>query len=163
MEFKRRHWPGLEEREYRISQGHDSAAALVVDGEVVAAVAQERISRRKHTGEFPHGAIESCLEQAGMQASEVDAVVHSFDYQPYRTMYALDPISSECYREVLSREAFAKHAQKALPELRTEQIGHLDHHLAHAASAYYTSGWEECLVAVIDRSEEHTSELQSLV
>src|ERR1700704_6502257 len=95
MDFKRRHWPGLQEREYRISQGHDSAAALVVDGEVVAAVAQERISRRKHTGEFPQGAIESCVEQAGMKASEVDAVVHSFDYQPYRTMYALDPISSE--------------------------------------------------------------------
>jgi carbamoyltransferase len=150
MEFKRRHWPGLEEREYRISQGHDSAAALVVDGEVVAAVAQERISRRKHTGEFPRGAIESCLEQAGMRASEVDAVVHSFDYQPYRTMYALDPISSECYREVLSREAFVKHVQTALPELPPERVGHLDHHLAHAASAYYTSGWEECLVAVID-------------
>ncbi len=150
MEFKRRHWPGLEEREYRISQGHDSAAALVVDGEVVAAVAQERISRRKHTGEFPQGAIQSCLEQAGIQASEVDAVVHSFDYQPYRTMYALDPISSECYRDVLSREAFVKHVHTALPELPIEHIGHLDHHMAHAASAYYTSGWEECMVAVID-------------
>ncbi|HEY7831475.1 MAG TPA: carbamoyltransferase C-terminal domain-containing protein [Solirubrobacteraceae bacterium] len=150
MEFKRRHWPGLEEREYRISQGHDSAAALVVDGEVVAAVAQERISRRKHTGEFPQGAIESCLEQADMQASDVDAVVHSFDYQPYRTMYALDPISSECYRDVLSREAFVKHVRTALPELPEERIGHLDHHMAHAASAYYTSGWEKCMVAVID-------------
>ena len=74
-------------------------------------MAQERISRRKHTGEFPHGAIRSCLEQAGMQPSEVDAMVHSFDYQPYRTMYALDPISSERYRDVLSPEAFIKHVQ----------------------------------------------------
>jgi carbamoyltransferase len=150
MEFKRRHWPNLREREYRISQGHDSAAALVVDGEVVAAVAQERISRRKHTGEFPQGAIESCLEQAGLNAQDLDAVVHAFDYQPYRAMYALDPISSECYREVLSREAFSRRAQAALPGLARERIGHVDHHLAHAASAYHTSGWQECMVAVID-------------
>jgi carbamoyltransferase len=150
MEFKRRHWPGLEEREYRISQGHDSAAALVVDGEVVAAVAQERIARRKHTGEFPLGAIESCLAQAGLRASELDAVVHSFDYAPYRAMYALDPVSQELYREVLSREAFLGRVREALPELPAERVGHVDHHLAHAASAYFTSGWEECMVAVID-------------
>ena len=51
--FKKSHWPGLEEREYRISQGHDSAAALVVDGEIIAAAAEERFSRKKHTGSFP--------------------------------------------------------------------------------------------------------------
>ncbi len=150
MEFKRRHWPGLEEREYRISQGHDSAAALVVDGEVVAAVAEERLARRKHTGKFPRLAIESCLEQAGLEPSELDAVVHSFDYAPYRALYALDPISAELYREVLSREAFARHVQNALPQLAPARIEHLDHHLAHAASAYFTSGWDECVVAVID-------------
>jgi carbamoyltransferase len=150
MEFKRSNWPELEEREYRISQGHDSAAALVVDGEVVAAVAQERMSRRKHTGEFPQLAIESCLAQAGLKASELDAVVHSFDYAPYRAMYALDPISKELYREVLSRETFARRVQNALPDLPQERIEHVDHHLAHAASAYYTSGWDSCMVAVID-------------
>ena len=150
MEFKRRHWPGLAEREYRISQGHDSAAVLVVDGEVVAAVAQERIARRKHTGEFPLGALKSCLVQAGLAVSELDAVVHSFDYAPYRAMYALDPISAELYHDVLSREAFAARVQTALPELPAGRVGHLDHHLAHAASAYFTSGWEECMVAVID-------------
>jgi predicted NodU family carbamoyl transferase len=48
--FKRERWPGLEAREYRIAQGHDSAAALVVDGELVAAAEQERFSRKKHTG-----------------------------------------------------------------------------------------------------------------
>jgi carbamoyltransferase len=152
IEFKRRHWPELEEREYRISQGHDSAAALIVDGEVVAAVAQERISRRKHTGEFPLGAIECCLEQGGVGVEELDGVVHAFDYSPYRAMYALDPVSSELYREVLSREAFAGRVRAALPGLPEPErrVGHVEHHLAHAASAYLTSGWEECLVAVID-------------
>jgi carbamoyltransferase len=150
MDFKRRHWPDLQEREYRISQGHDSAAALVVDGELVAAVAEERINRRKHTGEFPLGAIEACLEQAGLQLSEVDEIAHSFDYGPYRLPYSLNPVSSELYREVLSPQAFAARVKAALPEFPSERVTHVEHHLAHAASAYFTSGWDECLVAVID-------------
>jgi carbamoyltransferase len=61
--FKKRHWP---EREYRISQGHDSAAALVIDGKIVAAVAEERLCRKKQTGEFPAQAISYCLREAGI-------------------------------------------------------------------------------------------------
>jgi len=152
MEFKRRQWPDLEEREYRISQGHDSAAALVIDGELVAAVAEERMSRRKHTGDFPLGAIHACLEQAGLAVGDIDAIAHSFDYEPYRAMYALDAGASECYRDVLSREAFKARVASALPELPelAQRVRHTDHHLAHAASAYFTSGWDECMVAVID-------------
>jgi carbamoyltransferase len=56
--FKQEHWPGLDPREYRISQGYDSAAALVVDGKLIAAAAQERFSRKKHTGDFPRDAIQ---------------------------------------------------------------------------------------------------------
>jgi carbamoyltransferase len=148
--FKRRHWPGLQEREYRISQGHDSAAALVIDGEFVAGVAEERISRRKHTGDFPGGAIESCLGQAGLAPEELDEVVHGFDYEPYRTLYALEPVSEELYRTVLSRGAFQSRVRAALPEVPTRRVQHVDHHLAHAASAYLTSGWDECLVIVVD-------------
>jgi carbamoyltransferase len=150
IEFKRRHWPELDEREYRISQGHDSAAALVVDGEFVAGVAEERISRRKHTGDFPIGAIEATLAQAGVELADVDRIVHAFDYEPYRPLYSLDAVSKELYAEVLSREAFAARVRLALPAFPGERVGHVDHHLAHAASAYFTSGWDECLVVVID-------------
>jgi carbamoyltransferase len=150
MDFKRRHWPGLQEREYRISQGHDSAAALVVDGEVVAAVAEERIARRKHTGDFPIGAIEACLAQAGLQLADIDEIAHSFDYGPYRVPYSLNPVSSELYRDVLSPQAFAAKVTDAFPDFPASRIQHVDHHLAHAASAYFTSGWEDCMVAVID-------------
>lgn len=148
--FKRRHWPELQEREYRISQGHDSAAALVTDGEIVACVAEERISRKKHTGDFPIGAITACLDHAGLQLSDIDEVAHAFDYAPYRALYALDPISGELYREVLCREAFRRRAREALPDLPSSALTHVEHHLAHAASAYLTSGWEQCLVIVID-------------
>jgi carbamoyltransferase len=150
MDFKRRHWPGLEEREYRISQGHDSAAALVVDGEFVAGVAEERISRRKHTGDFPAGAVEATLAQAGVELGELDRIVHAFDYAPYRALYSLDPTSSELYSGVLSREAFARQVAGAFPDFPLDRVGHVDHHLTHAASAYFTSGWDECLVMVID-------------
>ena len=64
VRFKRAHWPGLEEREYRISQGFDAAAALVVDGVVVAAAAEERFNRRKQSGDFPVQAI-ALLSAAG--------------------------------------------------------------------------------------------------
>lgn len=150
IEFKRRHWPALDEREYRISQGHDSAAALVVDGEFVFGLAEERISRRKHTGEFPIGAIRACLDWAGLKLGEIDEIAHGFDYAPYRALYALDPVSTELYRDVLSREAFVARVREALPEFPVERVRHVDHHLAHAASAYFTSGWDECLVIVID-------------
>jgi carbamoyltransferase len=148
--FKRSHWPGLEEREYRISQGHDSAAALVMDGHIVAAAAEERFNRRKHSGDFPEHAIQYCLSAAGITTSDVDEIAHSFDYAPYRPIYLIDAVSAEQYRQVFSREALLERLGRALPSFPAERVRHVNHHLAHAASAYYTSGWEECLVVVVD-------------
>src|SRR3989442_1748952 len=148
--FKRAHLPQLDEREYRISQGHDSAAALVVDGTVVAAVAEERISRKKHTGAFPKGAIAYCLAEAGVTIDQIDELAHGFDYAPYRGIYSLDPESRDLYRQVYSREALLALVTRDFPAFPAERVHHVAHHLAHAASAYYTSGWDECLVVVID-------------
>src|SRR5437667_184908 len=148
--FKRARWPRLDEREYRISQGHDSAAALVVDGAVVAAVAEERINRSKHTGAFPRGAIACCLAEAGVTIDQIDELAHGFDYAPYAAIYALDPGSHDLYRDVYSREALLALVARDFPDFPAERVHHVSHHLAHAASAYYTSGWDECLVVVID-------------
>ena len=70
--FKRTAFPGLDEREYRIAQGMDSAAALLVDGELVAAAEEERFSGKKHTGDFPIHAIRYCLDAAGLAIDQVD-------------------------------------------------------------------------------------------
>src|SRR5437773_2594812 len=148
--FKRARWPQLDEREYRISQGHDSAAALVVDGAVVAAVAEERINRRKHTGAFPRGAIACCMAEAGVTIDQIDELAHGFDYAPYRGIYSLDPESRDLYRQVYSREELLALVTRDFPAFPAERVHHVAHHLAHAASAYYTSGWDECLVVVID-------------
>src|SRR5215467_9029111 len=102
--FKKKHWPGLEEREYRISQGHDSAAVLCVDGKIIAGAAEERFSRKKHTGDFPIRAIHYCLETAGLQPTDIDELCHGFDYSPFKAAFMLDPTSAEQYEEVFSRE-----------------------------------------------------------
>ncbi len=148
--FKKAHWPGLEEREYRISQGHDSAAALFVDGVLVAAAAEERFNRKKHSGDFPTEAINYCLAEAGLSLGEIDQIAHGFDYAPYRAAYSIDAISTELYRHVFSREAVAAQVTHHLNGYPLDRLRHVNHHLAHAASAYVCSGWEECLVIVID-------------
>jgi carbamoyltransferase len=155
--FKKAHWPGLEEREYRISQGHDSAAALVIDGEIIAAAAEERFSRQKHTGNFPSGAIEYCLTAAGIKPDDVDEIAHSFDYSPYRPIFMMDPVSAEQYQLVFSREALLEQLKRALPSFPADRVYQVNHHLAHAASAHLTSGWDECLVVVIDGMGETQS------
>ncbi len=148
--FKKARWPGLDEREYRISQGHDSAAALVVDGRVVAAAAEERFSRKKHTGDFPARAIRYCLAEAGVGLAEVDEVAHGFDYAPYEALFKLDPDSHRLFREVYSRDSLLALVRRDLGSYPPERVKHVDHHLAHAASAHLTSGWDECLTVVID-------------
>jgi carbamoyltransferase len=148
--FKKAHWPGLDEREYRISQGHDSAAALVIDGRIVAAAAQERFDRRKHSAAFPADAIRYCLAHAGITLADVDELAHGFEYGPYRALFQADPLSTDLYRKVYSREALLALVARDLPGFPPERVRHVNHHLAHAASAYFTSGWDECLVAVLD-------------
>jgi len=154
VSFKQAHWPDLDQREYRISQGHDAAAALVIDGIPVAAAAEERFNRQKHSARFPSCAINYCLKEAGLVPDDIDLMVHSFDYEPYRRAYLLDPTSEALYRRVFSRPALRSLVERDFPNFPTERIQHVSHHLAHAASAYYTSGWDECLVIVVDAMGE---------
>lgn len=148
--FKRSVWPDLDERDYRISQGHDSAAALIVNGSPVAAAAEERFTRQKHTGAFPKEAISFCLSQANLKLSDIDEVVHGFDYDPYQNAFQIDSDSRRLYRDVYSRDALLALIRRDSPRFPTDRVRWVPHHLAHAASAYYTSGWDNCLVVVMD-------------
>jgi carbamoyltransferase len=152
--FKQARWPGLEEREYRITQGMDGAAALVVDGRLVAAAEEERFSGKKHTGDFPIHAIRFCLAEAGISIDEIDEIAHGFDYAPYRDLYLKDEVSAGLYNQVFSREALLAQVRRDLPGFPEEKVFSVGHHLAHAASAAYTSGWDECLVVVNDAMGE---------
>jgi carbamoyltransferase len=152
--FKHRHWPSLDPRAYRISQGHDAAAALVSSGRIVAAAAEERFDRNKHSAHFPVQAIRWCLEEAGLSIDDVDMLAHGFDYGPYRTIYSADPTTRKLYEDVLSRDALVKLVERDLPGFPVERVCQVPHHVAHAASAYWTSGWDECLVIVVDAMGE---------
>jgi len=149
-QFKQEHWPGLPEREYRIIQGQDAAAALVVDGKIVAAAAEERFDRHKHSARFPSSSIRHCLARAGISIDDVDEIAHSFDYAPYRKLFSLDPLSERFYREVCSKDALLACVHREFPQFPCQRVHQVNHHLAHAASAFYTSGWDDCLVVVAD-------------
>ncbi len=150
-------WPGHAEREYRISQGHDAAAALAVDGTIVAAAAEERFDRRKHSQEFPLGATQYCLRHARLGLDEIDLIVHSSDYGPYRFAYSLDPRRAVMYRQALAPEVVTVQVEEHLPGFPADRVCCINHQMAHAASAYYTSGWDDCLVIVVDAIGEKQS------
>jgi carbamoyltransferase len=154
LRFKREHWPSLDEREYRISQGHDAAAALIVDGRIVAAAAEERFNRHKHSGAFPEAAIDFCLRQAGLKLQDVSEIAHAFNYAPYEEIYSLDPVSGQLFDEVFSREALLDRLEEFAPEFPEENVHQVSHHLCHAASASLVSGWDECLTVIIDAMGE---------
>jgi carbamoyltransferase len=155
--FKKAHWPALDEREYRISQGHDSAAALVVDGVCVAAAAEERFTRKKHCATFPIHAIRYCMKEAGLDIQDIDEIAHGFDYSPYDRIFSADPVSSLRFSEVYSKAALLQLVRQHLPEYPWDRVSQVKHHLAHAASAFCTSGWEECLTVVVDGMGEAES------
>jgi carbamoyltransferase len=169
--YKRSQYPHLDRSEHRIRQGLDSAAALLCDGEIVAAAAEERFTGEKQTGAFPIRAINYCLAEQGLRFDQIDALVHAFDYAPYEKIWRMDSSSADMYDAVLSRTALLGHVKRHLPGFPESRVHHISHHLAHAASAYFTSGWDECLTIVVDGMGEvhaatvyhgHKNELRKL-
>ncbi len=132
---------------------HDSAAALLIDGEVVAAAQEERFSRKKHDARFPEHAIRYCLEEAGIALADIGRVV-SYDkplvkferlletylsYAPHgiRSFIAAMPVwlKEKLYLKSTLRKELAQLGgckQSALPPLLFAE-----HHQSHAASAFY--------------------------
>jgi len=150
---------------------HDPAAALVVDGEIVAAAEEERFSRRKHgkvpvpfsTWELPEQAMRWCLSQAGLKASDIDLVGYSYDPEMAEPMQS-DPTAHEweSLRTLYCRRA-PLFLQTSLPGLIPTRVRFVPHHVAHAASAYLAAPFESSAVMVIDGRGEHGSFLAGRV
>lgn len=149
---------------------HDPAAALVVDGRIVAAAEEERFTRRKHgkqavafsTWELPVHAARWCLEQGGIAAAEVDAVGYSYDPALAETYEAV-PIEGQDRGWEQLRTMYARRAPMflaaALPGLDPGVVRHVRHHVAHAASAALASPFRDSAVLVVDGRGEATSML----
>lgn len=142
---------------------HDSAAALVEDGRIVAAAQEERFTRKKHDSGFPHRALEYCLSEGSVRLEELDCVV--FYDKPFlkferllETYLGFAPKGFASFRMALPLWVSEKLFQKNLltKELRQHggfSMGRLlftEHHLSHAASAFYPSPFEEALVLTMD-------------
>jgi carbamoyltransferase len=144
---------------------HDSAAALVADGAIVAAAQEERFTRRKHDPRFPGNAIRYCLEEGGIALGEVDHIV--FYEKPFlkferllETYLAYAPRGFRSFRTALPVWLSEKLFQKRLLCDELTAIGgkgdwdakllFTEHHQSHAASAFFPSPFDEALVLTMD-------------
>ena len=151
---------------------HDSAAALLADGEIVAAAQEERFTRKKHDSGFPHQAVAFCLERSGIGLAEVDRVV--FYDKPLlkferllETYLAFAPRGFASFRKAmpvwLREKLFLK--DLLLSELKAyaptgyapDRLLFSEHHFSHAASAFYPSPFEEAVVLTMDGVGEWTT------
>ncbi|MDG1332095.1 MAG: carbamoyltransferase [Crocinitomicaceae bacterium] len=144
---------------------HDSAAAILVDGKLIAAAQEERFTRIKHTEVFPENAVRYCLEEAGLTIDELDAVV--FYDKPLlkferllQTYYSFAPKGLVSFLKAmpvwLNEKLFLrKKIKEGLAEVgsydkRKLKMLFTEHHLSHAASAFYPSQFEEAAILTID-------------
>jgi len=142
---------------------HDSAAALVQDGEILAAAQEERFSRKKHDARFPHNAVDYCLAEAGASISDLDHVV--FYDKPFlkferllETYLAFAPRGLRSFRMAIPVWTREKLFQKSLLKEGLAQHGAFDasrllfteHHQSHAASAFFPSPFTEAAILTMD-------------
>jgi carbamoyltransferase len=144
---------------------HDSAAALIIDGKIIAAAQEERFTRKKHDEVFPHKAIEYCLNEANINISDIDIV--TYYEKPFLKFERL----LETYLEYAPKGfiSFAKAIpswlkkklwieQSIQDELGfTGKIVFVEHHKSHAASAFFASPFERAAVITIDGVGEWTT------
>jgi carbamoyltransferase len=151
---------------------HDSAAALVEDGRIVAAAQEERFTRKKHDPSFPHRAIEYCLAEAGVPLAEIDRVV--FYDKPFlkferllETYLNFAPRGFQSFKMAMPLWLHEKLFQKRLLQNELKALApdydwgsrllFCEHHLSHAASAFYPSPFEDAVVLTMDGVGEWTT------
>src|SRR5690242_5101050 len=140
---------------------HDSAAALLRDGQLVAAAQEERFTRRKNDERFPTRAVAFCLKQAGITEGDVDAVV--FYDKPItkfsrmlESYLAVAPHGVVTFPKVLpswlsEKLNLRKTIREEMPGLRKDaKVLFTEHHQSHAASAFYPSPFEEAAILTVD-------------
>ena len=150
----------------------DASAAIVVDGEVKFAIAEERLNRRKHFGGFPALAVKACLDAVGAKITDVDHVAVGQDSDANlikKVQYALsNPAKILNFIKLRQRKEAMRDVRSLLEEaldIEREQLKfqehHLEHHIAHIASAYYCSPWEKAAGFSYDGSGDFVSTMMA--
>ena len=144
---------------------HDSAAAIIIDGEIIAAAQEERFTRKKHDSDYPFNAVEFVLKYSGLKLSDVDHIV--FYEKPFlkferllETYVAFAPKGFKSFCKAMPIWLSEKLFQKKLlfNKLKEHDINFKDqnkilfseHHLSHAASAFYPSPFKEAIILTLD-------------
>jgi carbamoyltransferase len=141
---------------------HDSAAAIIVDGEIIAAAQEERFTRKKHDSSFPANAVKYVLEESGTDITDLTAV--AFYEKPLikferllETYHAFAPRGIKSFNtaipvwikeKLFMKKMLRKELQKF--KLENHRLWFPEHHLSHAASAYYPSPFEEAAILTLD-------------
>ncbi|MFN0073951.1 MAG: carbamoyltransferase [Chloroflexota bacterium] len=145
---------------------HDSAAAILKDGVLLAAAEEERFSRRKHDNSFPEHAVRFCLETAGIGPEDLDYVVFYEKSLPkferiMTTLVSTFPKSMTAFREAMitwfSEKLWIKDIIRGKTKVPRDRIIFVEHHLSHAASAFFCSPFEESAVMTVDGVGEWTT------
>ncbi len=150
----------------------DASAAIVHDGEVVFAIAEERLNRRKHFGGFPALSVKACLDAAGARISDIDHVAVGQDSDANlvkKVQYALaNPAKILNFIRLRQRKESMRDVRRLLatalevdPAQLRFQEHHLEHHIAHIASAYYCSPWEKAAGFSYDGSGDFVSTMMA--
>lgn len=144
---------------------HDSAAALIMDGKIIAAAQEERFTRIKHTPDFPVNAIKYCLEEAGVEIDDLDAI--AFYDKPLlkferllETYYAFSPAGIRSFlkaipvwiKDKLFLKKMILDGLKEIGDYNAKKVKFLfpEHHLSHAASAFFSSPYRQAAILTID-------------
>jgi carbamoyltransferase len=160
--------------------GHDSAAALIIDGEVVCAVEEERLNRKKHSGGFPIHAIKECLKSANLEIADIDHITFfwkpgiSLMYMPVYFFKFWDKVPAllKEHKDLSMEENLGllnyladmwKLPTRIKKEFGAEQakfkFHFMEHHMCHAASAFYPSPFKDAAILTIDGAGEWTTTL----
>src|SRR5258708_3898531 len=145
---------------------HDAAVALVIDGKIIAAAAEERFSRKKHDSRFPQLAINYCLKKGNLAGKDLDYVV--FYEKPFLkferinlTFLATTPFARalfvDAYKIWLTKKLWVKSEIVGKLKINSEKILFTDHHISHAASAFFTSGFKSAALLTCDGVGEWTT------
>ena len=139
---------------------HELSAAVIVDGKIIAACEEERFNRVKHGKAarpdnphvLPEHAVRFCLDYAGLSPSDIDQVAYSFAPElrraAFRADWWADPRNEETFLERLGEVGSA--TKKLLGRSLRGKLKFVDHHLAHAASTYFPSGFDRAAILIVD-------------
>ena len=139
---------------------HDSAAALMVDGQVIAAAQEERFTRKKHDPDFPANAIQYCLQESGLTEADIDYV--GFYDKPFmkferllETYLSYAPVGFRSFTKAMplwlkQKLHLPREIRRGLKGEYKKRIVFTEHHESHAASAFFPSPFEEAAIVTLD-------------